>query len=270
MHRILSILNLKVSARRAGLALVGAALALSFTHCKNESMPAPDTGRDYYPVAVGKYWTYAVVDTTWSPASRGTPSVPTRTAYQFKETITETFTDAAGKTAYRLVRSKLQAPSTTFVNDSVFVLSATPQSVVLNRNNVRTLELIFPVKEGRLWNINAYNNNSDDTTMTSETRRYSRVGQPFAIAASTGIPAQTFPASLTTTNAGLAAESSLAKQVSYQQVFAKGVGPVFRRRVNLQAFTYVDTNNNNNQVYPPKSYSIGFSRNETLIDYGPR
>ena len=268
MHRTLSFSSLKISWRRAAAAGVVAALALAFASCKNESVPAPESGAEYYPVAVGNFWVYAVADTTWSQATQSTPSVATASAYQFKETITEEFADAAGKKAYRLVRSKRVGASPGFVNDSVFVLSATGQSVVLNRNNARTLELIFPIREGRLWNFNAYNNNFNDT-ITAETRRYSRLGQSFTTRAAFGVPAQTFPTTLTTANTGAAAETSLLKRIGYQQVFAKGVGPIYRRRDNFLNFNYTDSRTGN-QIYVPGSYSVGFSRRETLIDYGPR
>jgi hypothetical protein len=239
--------------------------------CKNDSVPAPETGAEYYPIAVGNYWTYAVVDTVWSQASgSGTTlvnSMPTRTDYQFKETITGTFVDAAGKTAYRMVRAVKMPPATDFTNDSVFVLSSPGPFVALNRNNARTVELVFPLREGRSWNFNAFNNNLNDT-ITAETRQYSRVGQPFTLPAAVGAPAVTYPLTLTTTNTGAAAENSLVKRLSYQQVFAKGVGPVFRRRVNLSPYTYVAQGGN--QVYPPNAYVSGFSRRETLIEYGPR
>lgn len=257
--------------RRAGLATAALALVVGFAGCKNASEPAPETGSDYYPVAVGNFWTYAVTDTTWSAVggqgANFTPSVPRASVYQFKETIKEIFADAAGQTAYRMVRSKLVAPATIFRDDSVFVLTANPQFVALNRNNTRTLELIFPVREGRSWNFNAFNNNFNDT-ITAETRSYSHVGQLFSTGATAGAPAKTYASTLTTTNTGAAAESSLIKRQGYQQVFAKGVGPVYRRRFYFVNYNYTDANSN--QVYPPKAYSSATSRTETLTDYGPR
>ena len=267
MRQLLNASKVKFFRRVAGAATAWA-LVLGVAGCRDKTVPAPELGRDYYPVAVGNFWVYAVVDSTWSSATRVTPSVVTVSTYQFKETIREVFADAAGQPAYRLVRSKLAAPTNTFVDDSVFVLSATPQTVALNRNNARTLELIFPVREGRLWNFNAYNNNFNDT-ITAETRRYSRVGQPFTTGGAGGMAAETYPTTLTTANTGTAAETSLLKRQSYQQVFAKGIGPVYRRRDNFLNFNYTDSGSGN-QVYVPGSYFTGFSRRETLVDYGPR
>ena len=271
MHRM-KLKSMSKAARRTGLATVALALAGSFAGCENKTEPAPETGSDYFPVAVGNFRVYAVTDTTWSPVggvgANFTPSVPTASTYQFKETIKEVFSDAAGQPAYRMVRAKLLPPATTFRDDSVFVLSATAQYVALNRNNTRTLELIFPVREGRSWNFNAFNNNFNDT-ITAETRRYSQVGQPYITAAIAGAPAQTYPNTVTTTNTGAATENSLIKRLGYQQVFAKGVGPVFRRRFYFVNYNYPDPASGN-QVYPPKAYTSATSRTETLIDYGPR
>lgn len=258
--------NLPAPTRRIGLALA-AGVVIGLASCKENTVEVlPDAGLGYYPVAVGNYWIYAVADTTWSPASgqgsQVTPSVATATAFQFRETIASTFTDAAGKTAYRLVRAKRLTPTAAWVDDSVFTLSPSAQSLILNRNNLRTLELIFPVREGRLWNFNAYSNNSEDT-VTAETRRYRRVGESFSATASGTTKA--YPATVTTTNEGMAQADDAYYVNTYQQVFAKGVGPVFRRKRRFSNFYYVSSNGGN-VVFVPKSYTFGYSRRETLIE----
>lgn len=255
--------------RQVGVGVVGLTLALASAGCKDTVDAAPDTGADYYPVAVGRFWAYAVADTTWSAATQFTQSVPTATNYQVKEQVTEQFTDAAGKPAYRMVHSVRATPAAAWLDDSVFVLSASAQFVALNRNNSRTVELVFPVRDGRSWNFNAFNNDRNDT-ITAQTRRYSAVGSSFGTGGGhSGLPVTSYPATVTTENTGTATEVSLLKRVSYQQVYAKGVGPVFRRRLNYTFFNYPDPKTGN-QIYPAKSYFNAFSRRETLIDYGPK
>ena len=257
--------------RRLVLALGLGIFSAGFTACKNASEPAPETGRDYYPVAVGNYWVYAVSDTAWSIASgqgaQLVPSVRTVSNYQFRETITETFSDAAGQPAYRMLRAKRMLPTDAWRTNSIFVLTANEQYVALNRNNKRTVELVFPTKEGRSWNFNAFNNSFNDT-ITAETRQSSRIGQPYNTGGSGGIAPSTYPATLTTDNTGTAAENTLLRRISYQQVFAKAIGPVFRRRVYLAFYNY--TASNGLQIFVPNSYAPGFVRRETLIDYGPK
>ena len=261
----------RLAVPRRVLALVALALAAGVAGCKNDSQAIPDAGTGYYPVAVGNYWTYAVADSTWSQAlaagtTLGTPSVLTVTNYQFKETITEVFTDASGQQAYRLVRSKMGPTTTTFRDDSVFVLTANANVVALNRNNAKTAELIFPVRQGRSWNLNAFNNNSNDT-ITAETRQYSRVGQAFSTGGGpSGLPVKSYETTVTVNNTGTATENSALKRVGYQQVFAQGVGPVLRRRFFFANF-YI---NSASVTYYPGNYFAATSRRETLIDYRVR
>lgn len=268
MHRMFSTLTeTERVARRVRWPAAAVVLALTLVGCENTSEPTPETGTDYYPIAVGNYWLYAVADTTWSLGTQTMLSVPTVSTYQFRESITEKFKDAAGHDAYRLVRAKRVPPATTWRDDSVFVLSPTPQAVVLNRNNARTVELIFPVRDGRTWNFNAFNNNSNDT-ITAETRRYSRVGEAFSTGSS-GQPNQTFPTTLTTLNTGKAAIDNELGNLSYQQVFAKGVGPILRHRRQFDRLNYTDIASGN-QVYVRGSYTRASVRRETLLDYSLR
>ena len=257
-----------VARLRAGVAFGALTAASALAGCQNTTEPVPDPGRGYYPVAVGNTWTYAVRDSVWSAASLATPtSTPTATSFQFRETISEIFSDAAGQPAYRLVRARRATATDSWVDDSVFTISATGGALVLNRNNTRTVELIFPPRSGRSWNLNAFNKNYNDT-ITAETRQYSAVAQSFTTGGgNTGLAAMPYANTITTANTGMATENSLLRHVSYQQVYAQGVGPVYRRRDNKASFTYTSPTPPYNQIFPPGAYTSAFTRRETLIDY---
>jgi len=268
MRHFLSDSKTVVTRLRAGLTIGTLVAATALVGCKNTTEAVPDRGRGYYPLAIGNTWTYAVRDSVWSAANLATPtSTPTATTFQFRETIAEIFTDAAGQPAYRLVRARRATATDNWVDDSVFTISAPGSALVLNRTNTRTVELIFPPRAGRSWNLNAFNNNYNDT-ITAETRQYSAVGQPFTTGGgNTGLPPVAYLNTITTANTGMATESSLLRHVSYQQVYAQGVGPVYRRRDNKAAFTYTSPTPPYNQVFPPNAYTSAFTRRETLIDY---
>ncbi|GAA4023736.1 hypothetical protein GCM10022409_04520 [Hymenobacter glaciei] len=257
-----------VSRLRSVLAIATLLLPAALVGCTNTTEAVPDLGHSYYPLAVGNTWTYAVRDSVWSAANLANPtSTATGTSFQFRETISEVFADAAGQLAYRLVRARRATATDTWVNDSVFTISATSNALVLNRGNVRTVELIFPPRQGRSWNLNAFNNNYNDT-ITAETRQYSAVSQTFTTGGgNTGLAATTYANTITTANTGLATESSLLRKVNYQQVYAQGVGPVYRRRDNKAAFTYTSQTPPYNQVFPSGAFTSAFTRRETLIDY---
>ena len=252
----------------AGLAIGAWLSAAALAGCTNTTQPLPDLGQGYYPLAVGNTWTYAVRDSVWSAANFANPtSTATATSFQFRETISDVFSDAAGKPAYRLVRARRATAAAAWVDDSAFTINATGNALLLNRGNTRTVELIFPPRLGRSWNLNAFNNNYNDT-ITAETRQYKAVGQAFTTGGgNTGLPAVVYPTTITTANTGMATENSLLRRVSYQQVYAQGVGPVYRRRDNFANFTYTSPTPPFNQIFPPGAYTSGFTRRETLIDY---
>ena len=253
---------------RAGLAVGALLSAIALVGCENTTEAVPDLGNGYYPLAVGNTWTYAVRDSVWSAANLATPtSMPTASLFQFRETISGIFADAAGRPAYRLVRARRAVATDIWVDDSVFTISAPGSALILNRGNTRTVELIFPPRSGRSWNLNAFNNNYNDT-IAAETRQYGAVGQSFTTGGgNTGLPAVTYANTITSVNTGMATESSLLRRVSYQQVYATGVGAVYRRRDNFDSFTFTSTAPPFNQIFPPGAYKSGFTRRETLIDY---
>lgn len=240
------------------LALMGAAYLTSCSKEQTFVAPLP-LGTEYYPLAVGNVRTYAVTDSTW------TMRVPSAVSYQFRETVTGTYTDAAGQPAFRIVRAKRLSAGGNWADDSVFSVRANSQTVVLTRNNRPTVELIFPVRDGRLWNFSAFSNSTNDT-ISEETRRYRDVGQAFATAPvttlGTQVPAKTYEQSLTTTDEGTALEDNLYYLRAYRQVYAKGVGPVFRER-RRKFFS-----DGPSTPVPGETYS-GNTRTETLIDFQP-
>lgn len=268
MRNLFSAYQIMPARLRANLAIGTLLVATALAGCKNTTEALPDPGRGYYPLAVGNTWTYAVRDSVWSAANISNPtSTVTATSFQFRETIADIFTDAAGQPAYRLVRARRATATGNWVDDSVFTISAPGSALVLNRGNTRTVELIFPPRAGRSWNLNAFNNNYNDT-ITAETRQYSAVGHAFTTGGgNTGLPPVTYANTITTANTGMATESSLLRHVNYQQVYAQGVGPVYRRRDNKASFSYTSQSPPYNQIFPSNAYTSAFTRRETLIDY---
>jgi hypothetical protein len=250
---------MKLLSRFLGIAgavlLVGSAL-LSCSK-EQEFVPALELNTDYYPLAINTQRTFAVADTAWSSGRA------TVTNYQFREAVVDTFRDASGHKSYRVIRAKRVPPATAWQNDSVYVLTPTAQTVTLLRDNRRTVELIFPVREDRGWNLNAYNassnNASTNDTITDVTRRYHRVGKPLTIRT------KVYDKTLITLNEGSAADSNAYYLTQYQQVFAKGVGPVLRRQ---RRYYFCDSQDPNCQPSPTYIF-LGNSRHQTLIDYGP-
>jgi hypothetical protein len=247
---------------RAALALLSAAALLA--GCRHESV-VPEPVTDYFPVVVGTYRTYAVADSTWASAQ------VTVSHYQLRERVTEQFTDAAGQPAYRLVRSRRLTSADGWRDDSALVVQVLPRAVVLTRNNLRTLELVYPVQANKSWNRTAFTVNTGSSSyrdsITNLTRAYGpAVGTPYTTPATPGAAAKTYPTTVLTKDilpVGVEDINDRDKR-GVRQVYAQGVGLVLRRRFSLQTFT---TASNGLETYT-KDVQNGVARYEVLIDSG--
>lgn len=240
------------------LTTVSALGLLFLVSCRHDSVvPVPLT--DYYPVTVGTYRTYAVADSTW------TNGVVTTKNYQFRERVTEQYADAAGQPAYRVVRSRRTDASAAWVDDSVLVVQPLAQAVLVTRNNVRSVDLIYPARAGRGWNAYAFTAAPD--TIVSRTRYYgASVGTPYTTPAAGGQAAKTYDNTVTTKSTldGGTDDVNAYYKRGLQQVYALGVGPVLRRRYYYETFITLPSTV---QQLTPTPYN-GSSRRETLIETG--
>jgi hypothetical protein len=236
------------------------ALPLLLTGCRHESV-VPNPIVDYFPVVVGSYRTYAVTDSVWANAQA------TATSYQFRERVSEQFTDATGKPAYRIVRSRRASASAGWADDSVFVVQPTIQAVVLTQNNARTVELVYPARAGKGWNAKAFSASPD--TIISLTRFYgASVAGPYTTPATGGQAAKTYDNTVSTkmTLDGGGEDINLYSQRGLRQVYASGVGRILRRRFSLNTFT---TKPGTLEQVPSNGViQSGIARYEILIDTG--
>jgi len=238
----------KESLYRCGLA--AGLLALTLAGCKNESVKVAPNDTSYYPLAVGDYRIYNVTDTTWNNNIRVVEQ------YQFRERVAEEYTDAAGRRALQVVRSKRATPTAAWRDDSVLVVSPSADNVLVSRNNRRTVELVFPVRENYSWNMNAFN---ELDPIQAQNRSYIEVGQPFTVVSEGQTYA--YPATATVFD-----ESYDKLCIPYwrRQVYVKGEGPVYRQ---WRAFSL---NVPNTGLCSPMAVYIyrGRSRTEVLVESG--
>lgn len=243
------------------------ALAALLGSCRHETVAVPNDA-EYYPVAVGTYRTYAVVDSAWASGK------VTVSQYQVRERVSEQFADAAGQPAYRLVRSRRVSASAAWADDSALVVQPLPRAVLLTKGNVRTVELLLPPQAGKSWNRTAFTVNGQAgiysdvvDTITTLNRHYGpAVNAAYTVPAAAGAPAKTYDATLTVADiqpVGL--NDRLLRQSGYQQVFARGTGPVLRRRYYYETFTKAS---NGAETVTPGVVQNGTSRRETLLETG--
>lgn len=124
--------------------------------CNSSVEPEPSAvGWDYYPLRVGQFHEYNVVDITIGNQDTS--------AYQVRTLISEVFENLGGTESYVLYRYRRDTP----VDDWTFLKSWTIRRdfgrLVVYEENIPYLKISFPVSQGREWDGNSLNTSFTDT-----------------------------------------------------------------------------------------------------------
>lgn len=128
-------------------ALMGVACSSSM------EVPNPNNlGYQYYPIEVGSYRIYDVVEVHF-PFIGDSDT----TRYQLKELIQGIYRQEREDTAYYLHRLTRRSAEVDWQLDSIWTVRKNPRSIVVVENNTPVIKLTFPVKVGASWDSNAMN-----------------------------------------------------------------------------------------------------------------
>ncbi len=237
--------------RRKGLALL--ALAASLASCDRSTEPPTPVsdaalGRDFLPVSVGRFWVYDVTERVWNFNSDSV------TRFQLRERIDTIFTGADGEPTYRVISARRPDAASPWIEDTAFALVVTPQIVRRTQANRPILELLFPVKEGLVWNPNLFN------ALVPTDRQYAKLDQ--SVTLPTG---QQFARTVRVEDAG---ENNLFYLRESVSTYARSVGRISRERRTLDFCQYNDSVSNGCTTGP--GFIVrGNERLEYLTEYGP-
>src|SRR5688572_4776748 len=151
------------------VALLFSVAALSYG-CSKDYEPDPkEMGYDYYPLNIGDFRVYNVHEVRYQDEDS------TVTDYQLRERLDTTYTNQAGELTYKLIRSKRADSSATWSDDSVIVLNRSVSDLRSTANNIKKVKMIFPVRNFKNWNPNAFN------TLDSADSFYNDRGAAFTV-----------------------------------------------------------------------------------------
>ncbi|MDX5422904.1 MAG: hypothetical protein LPK14_11670 [Hymenobacteraceae bacterium] len=228
--------------------------------CKEDSVePDPDAiGYTYYPLAVGDYRIYNVMDIKF------THNVGDTTRFQLREVVDTTFVDQTNTLNYKIVRSTRPNANAAWVEDSVLVVTASSRNLILTKDNTKYVKLVFPVKEGKTWVGDAYNDHAlseGDGSITDrkELYKYEQVGQPYEL------NGRTYPETLTVIQGNPTKNFVLFDE--RKEVYAKGAGMVYRL---FNRVVYCNDTNSRDCEYGVDYKLNGHERHEVLIEHGTR
>lgn len=186
---------------------------------------------DYYPVAVGKTFIYRLDSTVTINFGA---SLQTR-YYRLKDSVESQFTDALGRTSFRVYRYITDSGGTQpwiYKVTNIVTIDETDRSMEFIENNLRFVVLRDPVNDGFNWKGNSFIDTKSGSSpvkyMDEWDYTYMDIDQPFSVRKGT------FNETISVLQADEVSPPGPHNPSFYQQtnfskeVYAKGVGLIYK------------------------------------------
>ncbi|ARS34843.1 hypothetical protein [Pontibacter actiniarum] len=248
--------------KNALLLLVMLAGLLTACEDKHKEPDPAMMGFGYYPLEIGDYRIYQVTDISYKN------DVGDTARFQLRERIDTSFTDQTNELVYKVVRSVRPDEGSPWVDDSVYVVSKTSKMLLLTKNNTKFVKLVFPVKEGKTWLGDAYNDRKALSYEPDPSKRsdYYLGKDPYTYenrGASFTVNGETYGNTVTVVQ-GVPTESWIGLD-DRKEVYAEGVGMVYRL---YKRIVYCNETESSGCDYAIGFKLYGNERTEELISQG--
>ena len=191
-------------------------IAISAYSCTNDKELVTSGNPSYFPIEKGKFNDYAITKKTY------TLSQDPQIKYSLiRETIGDSFTDAAGQLVFKLNYSS-NFETNNWKLDSTNTVWQRMDQLLGFENGRIIVKLSLPVDERNVWNGNAYNSSEEHIYHVKN------VGMPFK--AGTVL----FPKTVTVVRQN---DSTLLSQSKHIEIYAAGVG-LIQKEVSYLKFCY--------------------------------
>jgi hypothetical protein len=186
-----------------------------FSSCKKDSPTEVFTGHGYFPVEIGHWVEYDVDSIVYNDFT----GLVDTFRYQVRELIESDFVDDAGRPSKRIERFKKSSDTLDWQISDVWYCTVTSFRAEKTEENIKYVKLIFPVKKGKNWDGNAFNN------IGSWDYEYTEVNEPLLLGT------QIFDSTLTVQQIE---DFNLIETINYKEVYAMGVGLIKKEIIDLK------------------------------------
>ena len=124
-------------------------------------------GKEYFPLEIGKYLEYEMDSIIFDTTAVGV--IIDTVELLVREEITETFEDLLGRTNYRVERSERSTTSDPWVIKSIYAALITENQAQRVEDNFRFVKMIFPLRDGEIWDGNQFIDPQTIITVAGET-----------------------------------------------------------------------------------------------------
>lgn len=231
---------------------------------------------DYLPLQTGKYITYRLDSMVFTNLGL----VQETHKYQEKQVVDAQFNDNAGRNSYRILRYlRDSAGLNAWRPANVFYITPTDKTIEVVENNLRSVRLALPIKEGYSWKGNQYLADEPYAGEYSFSNDNFMVAWDFTYTGPTteSINGKTIPDVLTV---NIAEESGnidnnfkVVKDTSYAfrnfsvDKYAKGIGLVYQELVMWDHEPNKKPDPSKNPPYSFAPFNRGFGVKRTMIDH---
>ena len=219
-------------------------LTICFVSCKDElAAPIDESvyGYEYLPLEMGKFRIYQVDSIQFDIGASDLPIQDSSTFY-VREEVVEIFTDETGIDVYRIERYRSEDPGGPWFVQDVITQSRTVNQAYYSENNVRLINLVFPVQEGVRWDGNAFIKEDINVFIRGEAIEMYK-GWDYEIL-SVDVP-ETL-GSIMFEHVATVQQADNNNEIEYRfsrEKYARGVGLIFRHREILDSYCkYIGTN----------------------------
>ena len=197
-------------------------LILITSSCQDSPVEPVPFDTSYFPLSTGKFIIYEVDSIVMSDFFNTTDTVH----YQLMEAVDSAYTDAGGRQAFRIVRSRLDSLNGAWRIIDVWSANVTETTAEKVEENLRFIKLSFPVLLNKTWAGNSYINTDSPLVYLDDWEyKYTDVNETFDSYAGT------FDSVITV----LQHEDINAIQtVLYQEKYAKQVGMIYKEEQNFE------------------------------------
>jgi len=261
--------------------IAGLGLALLAPACSNEQELAQvdlDFGYEYFPLAIGRSWTYRMDSVVFLPATNGVRRDSSHSL--MREVLVDTLRSAAGELMFRGERYERKSDTLPWQFKETFALFRTKRQAIRQEGNFQIVVLPFPLELQIGWDPAAY---FDDMTLFAVGSEGIDIFQDLRFAVvQTGLPYDLADSSLQhVIRVDNLRNDNVNKDRGMTAWFAPNIGLVERRwsvlELNDDCLFCCDFNNNNIlepdeeeacfSAKPPAFATSGFILHQRLIDY---
>lgn len=193
-------------------------LLLLFAACQKDEEELPERHYDYFPVEPGHSVTYEVDSIRHDSALK----LHDTSHYFIRESITERFIDQEGRTSYRIERHRKDSMSGEWRIADVWVANRNERRAERVEENRRFTKMIFPIRSGRRWDGNAYNDLSETKYRYRSVHQERRIGN------------ETLDSTVEVLQKDV---DNLIRTEFAKEVYALGIGMVKKEDVDLNTYT---------------------------------